>query len=164
MPALLAAGGSGLRLLGRSQSCIFGECFTLGNRPGILKERPPPSPAKVSFSCFRKEVPRKERQQGSKSLSKSQSYAFNEVGVPQRNASRAGQTSPRGRLWQVPPGRGLAQGGPSAEPRQLDNHEARQVHPRLSSEAAWDDTGNQYLEPTLQMMLMQATLGPRLEN
>ena len=64
MPALLAAGGSGLRLLGRSQSCIFGECFTLGNRPGILKERPPPSPAKVSFSCFRKEVPRKERQQG----------------------------------------------------------------------------------------------------
>lgn len=59
MPALLAADGSGLRLLGCSQSCIFGECFTLGNRPGILKERPPPSPAKVSFSCFRKEVPRK---------------------------------------------------------------------------------------------------------
>lgn len=68
MPALLAAGGSGLRLLGRSQSRIFGECFTLGNRPGIMKERPPPSPAKVSFSCFRKEVPRKERQH-SRSLS-----------------------------------------------------------------------------------------------
>lgn len=63
MPALLAAGSSGLRLLGRSQSCIFGECFTLGNGPGILKERPPPSPAKVSLSRFRKEVPRKDRQQ-----------------------------------------------------------------------------------------------------
>lgn len=64
MPALLAAGGSGLWRLGCLQSCIFGECFTLGNRPGILKGRPPPSPAKVSFSCFRKEVPRKERQPG----------------------------------------------------------------------------------------------------
>lgn len=50
---------------GGLQTCIFGECFTLGNRPGILKERPPPSPAKVSFNCFRKEVPRKERQPGS---------------------------------------------------------------------------------------------------
>lgn len=69
MPALLAAGGSGLRLLGRSQSCIFGECFTLGNRPGILKERPPPSPAKVSFSCFRKEVPRKRESRVAASFS-----------------------------------------------------------------------------------------------
>lgn len=35
VPAPLAAGSSQLR--GRSQSCIFGECFTLGNGPGILE-------------------------------------------------------------------------------------------------------------------------------
>jgi hypothetical protein len=51
-----------------SQSCIFGECFTLGSRPGILKEKPPPLPAKVSLCCFRKEVPRKERLRASASV------------------------------------------------------------------------------------------------
>ena len=79
MPALLAAGSSGLRLQGRSQSCIFGECFTLGNGPGILKERPPPSSAKASLSCFRKEVPRKERQQ-SGSLFRPPEPAFSSSG------------------------------------------------------------------------------------
>lgn len=39
MPALRMAGGSGLCLLGHSPSGIFGECFTLGNRPGILRDR-----------------------------------------------------------------------------------------------------------------------------
>ena len=61
-------------------------------------------------------------------------------------------------------GRGLPQGGPSAAPEQLDDREACQVHPGLSSEAVWDDAGNQYMEPTLKMMLTQATLGPLLEN
>lgn len=45
MPALLAAGGSGPRLLGRHKVAYLG-VFHPGNRPGILKERPPPSACK----------------------------------------------------------------------------------------------------------------------
>lgn len=53
----LAAGGCLPWQLRRSQSHIFGECLTLGRGPGILREKPPPLPVKVPFSCFRKEVP-----------------------------------------------------------------------------------------------------------
>lgn len=56
------------RLLGCSQSCIFGECFTLGNRPGILKESHHPA-CKGLIQLLQKRSSQEEREQGGSSPS-----------------------------------------------------------------------------------------------